>query len=505
MTLGTKIGSYAVELSDITESRLSQRIELRYQPAEPTRVQEIALITDIEEILAVGPDTIVLLNDSVSAGGWMVSAALRYAWERRACAVLAPHQAVTEAAVELAQRLNVALISTQDDVTRLGLDIAIQLGMARAGTVARIQAFTDHISHASTLSELARMISRELGGARVRIRVSGAITVDVAVADQQQSRTANADDDAAMLSVDVPQASTDVQIELLGGQVRTQDYAERTLHAAVPIVRALMYQSRLAAVSDSLPIMSMATLIGAAEIGRLDDPGEEIRAASEYVVGARYRSVCILVHNRESLGAAVHQIWQRFVPDVPLISISDGWLAFVPVEKSHAHNLNLADIRAGLSEVNLFGASVGISTQRSGPEELLDGVREAWLAARMAMPGGDGSTNAIEFSNISGHLIERLVPRQLAIRLCERLYAELLEDPAARELVEAVVTFLAAKGSVSKAAELLAVHRNTMQARIRRAEELGVDISNPQSVLSTHMLLASVLRGWDTMEADQRN
>lgn len=487
-------GSYSVELKDLTESRLAQDISVLFQPDAPTRVQELALISDIEEITAVSPDTVVLLSNAVSTGGWMVSAALRYAWERRACAVLAPAQAVTEATVELARRLNVALLTSRRDITQLGLDIAIQVGIARAGVVARVQAFSEHISQATSVGELASLISREFGGSRVQVRVSSAITVDFEERRQLADGSHSDDGEIETLSVDVSHGTVDIELVLIGTGGRTRAYAEQTLRAAAPVLRALLHESRLTAILDSLPVMSIASLIGSAAAGQLNEPALASVLREDHAVADRYRCVCILVADRESVGVAVHQIWQQVLPEVPLISIADGWLAFVPVGERGTRADSVGEIRRGFGAVRLLGVSIGASSERTGHDELLDGVREAWLAARIGAPSGVGGADVLEFSEIPARLLDRLVPPELASRLADRLFPDLLADLAAHEIIEAVVTYLAARGSVSGAAELLGVHRNTIQARIRRAEELGVPLGSPDAVLSTHMLLASVLR-----------
>ena len=252
-------GADAVELQDLTESKLAQDLTARFHPAEPTLVQGLALISDIEEITEVAPDTIVMLSNHVSAGGWMVSAALRYAWERRACAVLAPEQAVNEATVELARRLNVALLTTNRDVTQLSIDLAIQLGIARAGVMARVQAFVDEIAHAATPTALAALISREFGGAQVQLRVSGTVTLDYEEPERSAHTFTGDASDGDPVVVEIPQGVTSAELILVGTGRRTREYAEQALRAAVPIFRSLLVESRLNSILDSLPAMSIAS------------------------------------------------------------------------------------------------------------------------------------------------------------------------------------------------------------------------------------------------------
>ena len=60
-------------------------------------------------------------------------------------------------------------------------------------------------------------------------------------------------------------------------------------------------------------------------------------------------------------------------------------------------------------------------------------------------------------------------------------------------IITAVAAFLDHRGSVSLAAKSLNLHRNTLQARLNRARELGVPLDTPSELLSVH-LIAEVLR-----------
>jgi len=60
-------------------------------------------------------------------------------------------------------------------------------------------------------------------------------------------------------------------------------------------------------------------------------------------------------------------------------------------------------------------------------------------------------------------------------------------------IITAVASFLDHRGSVSLAAKSLNLHRNTLQARLNRARELGVPLDIPSEMLSVH-IIAKVLR-----------
>jgi DNA-binding PucR family transcriptional regulator len=68
-----------------------------------------------------------------------------------------------------------------------------------------------------------------------------------------------------------------------------------------------------------------------------------------------------------------------------------------------------------------------------------------------------------------------------------------MRSPDREAVVAAVAAFLDHHGSVSLAAAALDVHRNTLQARLGRARELGVPLDNPAELLSVHLIL-DVLR-----------
>ena len=488
-----------VELRDLTDSRSLGDLAVLHRSETTVRVRDIALIADIEEITAVGPDTVIVLSDRAARGGWMLSAALRYAWERRASALIVPEASITETAVQLARRLDVSLLTSRRDPTRLALDVALQIGVARAGSAARIQALADRVARADTLSTVMGMISRELGGRPVRIESSGAITIDVA---EQAAEAEPPPGEAPYVEVAVPIRARPDGPELLTASVREHegDYAKQLLRAVVPSVRALLGESRLQAIRDSLPPITITALTGSPKAGLIEDPTRGALAAFErWPISGPYVAMCILAADRERIGTAVHQIWQGHFPDVPLARIADGWLTFMPVRDEDAHARLVGKMRARFDSVRGLGLRVGISRRHLRAEQTVDSVREAWLAARLADDGSSDASGAdgsglLVFGEAPSRLLGRLLPADLAAQLAQVLLPELLADPAADEVIEAVVGYLASRGSVSGAARLLGVHRNTLQTRLRRAEELGVSLSDPDEVLPMHMLLAALTR-----------
>ncbi|XAZ32729.1 helix-turn-helix domain-containing protein [Paenarthrobacter ureafaciens] len=85
------------------------------------------------------------------------------------------------------------------------------------------------------------------------------------------------------------------------------------------------------------------------------------------------------------------------------------------------------------------------------------------------------------------------IDRDALALVAELTLPRLMASPDREAIVAAVAAFLDHRGSVSLAAAALDVHRNTLQARLGRARELGVPLDNPSQLLSVHLLL-DVLR-----------
>lgn len=470
-------------------------------PSSPVRA--LALISDLEEVSALGSDTVALLMPEVAQGGWMISAALRYAWERRACALIVPEQSFTQTVIQLARRLEVSLLTTSTDMGRLAIDTAIEIGMARAGSLGRIQNFTERVAAADDLGVALRLISEELGEVSVSVEVDGVVTAQV-LGRREDTRERSCKPREPSVTEDGPGegkvwvsvATTDSEADLLVAEIRhdVTAWAEQVLFAARPSVRALLAGERLRAARESLPLQTVAAFTG-------DGPGTGItfpeweRAMGEaaWPVRGSYVVVLILAEQPEIVGTAVHQMWREHVPASPLVRMTDGWLGFAPVKDGRARAHLVKNLRERLNGMRALRMRIGVSRQQVDPANAHLGVREAWLAARLTKVGEEAERAAItEVDQLDSRLVPLLLPADLAQQIGSLMLPELLRDPAARELIESVVAYLAHRGSISRAAESLGVHRNTLQSRLRRAEQLGVRLTDPRDVLGTHLTLEAL-------------
>lgn len=492
--------SYAVNLRDLLQARPLAQLQVKFQSGQSTRVQDLALVTEVEEVMAVRPDTVVLLANELSAGSWIVSAALHYAWERRACAVVAPSYAITAPAIEIARRLDITLIAADRDVTRLCIEMAIQLGIARAEVISHVQALAERLANEQTLSAMLELLSQELQGARVQLSVGGTVIVDVAGDAQmgaygehtreEHMRSERADPRPVSVQLIADETDTCLAVQDIGELPR--DYVEQLLRSVAPSLRALLYRSRLEAMLQSLPTVSLGAMTGVRDLSLLDAPSGAGAAVPLFPLNGQSQLVCILPEYPEVMGAMVHQIWQQHFPAIPLGAFTDGWLAIVPAAAIEAGRPLATAIRDCFTQAGVAGVAIGISRPQTERERVAESVREAWIAARVAAPRGTVAVAVMEFERITWGMLDRLLPPSLAHELLTLLAPEFLCDPQVKEMIDAVLAFLSAKGSASRAAELLQLHRNTVQARIHKAEQLGLPLSNPDQLLSTFVLLSAV-------------
>ena len=489
-------------LRDLIDSYDNRELNALYVDSSLATVRSLVVITDIEDISSVAPDTVILLTPDVAQGGWMIAAALRYAWERRACALIAPEQASNNTVIALAKRLSVSFFTTKREIIPLALELAIHIGVAGAGSLTRVQDFVEQIERASHLEDVMEITSVELGGAPVQIESLGTITV----ASPRQHHTEPSHDGdgveatAPDKSIQTSRASSpifpaSVTSDLLVTYVAEsqQNFAGQLLRAAAPTARGILLEAQLAGIRASLPLISTAALAGITSVEALTEPAvPTLIDGLKWPISGGYQAVCILTQDHESLGSAVHGIWAEETDNCPLARFQDGWIAFLPFSDQNDAESMIERLSDKFEKLHRMGLRVGVSTVHSGPDQAIESVREAWLAARVA--GEEVSDTLLRFSGIHSRLIPRIMSKALAERLLSSLYPEFTASPQSAELATAVQAYLNCHGSVSSAATELGVHRNTMQLRLRRAIELGLPLGDPSQLLPTHVILAAAYR-----------
>ncbi len=517
----TRASTGAVELRDLIGAPGLDGLEVLHLAAERGPVRDLALVTDFEEIGTVGPDTVVLLSAAGARGGWMISAALRYAWERRACALIVPEQPFTASVVDLARRLEVSLLTTRGDMTRLAIDAAIRLGTARAESAARVRSAAERLAGSADPAHAVALLSSELDDAAVWIESAGTRTFG----SSPEARAPAAAKPGVRVAVPLfprgsgaprgsggsggPSAGAS---ELLIAEVASaaRAFAEQLLADAAPVVRALLLEQQLDATRASLPVIAVTALIGSAPVAAFDPPDPSlVDAAGAPLLEGEYLAVCLVSEEPERMGALVHQLWFLAFPELPLARFDGGWFGFMPAADRERLADALQRIERGFVRAAGLPVAGGSSRVHRSRADARIAVHEAWLAARVADRGSDARTDAgaarpfIAFDRIPARLLARFVPSDLAARLVELLFPRLVADPNRDQLIDAVLAVLACRGSVQAAAARLGLHRNTVQARLQRTGELGIDLSDPELVLPVHLLLTAARRATGASETPQ--
>ena len=484
-------GTGAVLLKDLAGSRELRGLDVLHLASPMSPVRDLALLTDVEEIATVGPDTVVLLTREVARGGWVISAALRYAWERKACALIVPQQSTTSTVTELAERLDVSLLTTNGNMTKLAIDMAMQIGVARAGVLSRVQSFSERVAKETTLDGALDCVSVELAGAGVAIETAGTTAFHRGVLSTLADASETEQGTRTVVPLGLGSAPGDALVATVAGIAEAN--ARHVLEAAGPHVRALLAEARLRALQSALPVMAVSTLAGTDRVRGFDAPSvEPAGGTAPWPLGGRYVAICLIADDIDRAAPAVHHLWTERFESLPLSRFSDGWIGCVPVAGDADRRRLIADVSRRVVHSTPRLAMIGVSRERETAEDASTAVREAWLAARLADP--EGPTPVVDSERLHEHLLSRLIPEDFAVHCAEVLYPRLMADEHARELIAAVVAYLECSGSAKRTAERIGVHRNTVQSRLQRAEDLGVDLGSPTHILDTFMLLASLNR-----------
>ena len=468
-----------VDLRSLIAAYPVGKIVAHHVPDTPQVVRDVVRVTDVDDIRAVGPDSVVLLGEELSLGGWIVSVALRYAWERHAVAIVVSEATFSHTVVELARRFRVALLSTSRRIDQAAITFARQLGALEAGVLQRLDALSSRIMAATTLDQIVQEISQELDGCSVRLSIAD-VTVIAAGARRPDA-----------VEVRVPISGDDEQDFVAVVPNGQQEFARSALTRARACARVLILTQELEDISAASPLLSFAALLGMPH-GRGYTPYLDTQSPQSWPSGAPGAAVVLSVANddadtAERMGPVLSSRWRRAFPRLPLVRVQTGWFTFVPYADSADAAETTASEIAGVGMGDL-GLAVGIAHDETGttpPNQLL---RRAWLAARLAEPA-DG---IVDFSQMGIPLVQRLLRAADAQDLVTATFPRLLADPHARDVIESTVAYLDCAGSATTASALLGIHRNTIQSRLRRAAELGVPLDTPSQLLSTHLLLSAL-------------
>jgi hypothetical protein len=453
-------------------------------------IESVVLVSQLEAIQRVRPNTVVVLSAEMGSGGWLVSAALRHAWERRASAVVVAGSTYSSAVIGLAERLGITLLAAEGNPAGVALALAAEIGAALSVVDAELARFARAVAKDTTLSDVLKTISGELDGVGVSLEYDGIVLASAGIAPR---------DPAEVIKVDVGTANAAAPSALTArvpaSGVLNLRLVRSILEVAAPSVKAawLMGNSREAA--RAVPTAALAGLDqGPGSSGTVfEEDHRHLLSQLGWRRHERYTAVWFCrsggMHAPgNDLTAVLRLLWRKVAARSPLAEVDGGWLALVPAaHEAVVAQLELrlkARLQPALAELGLVA---GLSRWAEEAPPLPSTIQEARLAAVSALSAGQGTV--LGFAGLGVAAATTFVDRDAVALVAELTLPRLMASPDRDAIVAAVAAFLAHRGSVSVAAAALDVHRNTLQARLTRARELGVPLDNPSELLSVHLIL----------------
>ncbi|MCU1512033.1 MAG: hypothetical protein JWO34_1873 [Arthrobacter sp.] len=457
-------------------------------------IESVVLVTQLEAIQQVRPNTVVVLSAEMGSGGWLVSAALRHAWERRASAVVVAGSTYSSAVIGLAERLDITLLAADGDTAAVALAVAAEIGAALSVVDAQLARFARAVAKDARLGEVLTTISKELGGIGISLEYDGVVLASA-------GRTLR--EAAELITVEVRGANSTIRSTLTArvpaSGVGNLRLVRSILEVATPSVKAAWLLGDFLETARAVPTAALSLLDR--------DPGstgEAFEAKHRHLLiqlGWRReeRYVAVWIHgaamegHRPELTAVLRLLWRKVALRSPLAEVDGGWLALVPAaDRAAAARLEsriAARLRQALAELGLVA---GLSRWFEEPPALRSVVREARLAAQSA--GSKAPGTVLGFADLGVGAANTFVDMDAVALIAELTLPRLMASADRDVIIAAVASFLDHHGSVGLAAKSLGLHRNTLQGRLNRARELGVPLDTPAQLLSVHLIL-HVLRG----------
>jgi hypothetical protein len=456
-------------------------------------IESVVLVSQLEAIRQVRPNTVVVLSSEMGSGGWLVSAALRHAWERRASAVVVAGSAYASAAVGLAERLGITLLATDGEPAALALALAAEIGAALSVVDAELARVARTVAKDTTLGDVLKTISRELDAVRVSLEYDGVVLASAGMSPRETDE---------VVTVEVGGANSAVRCTFTArvptSGVHNLRLVRSILEVATPAVKAAWLLEDLLSTARAVPTAAIA--------GLDQDPdasGAEFQENHRHLLnqlgwheGVPYVAVSFrggrVQDHRPELTAVLRLLWRKVTVRSPLAEVQGGWLTLVPAGDQDASTQLETRIRTRLGPALAeLGLVAGLSRWQEDAPVLALIVREARLAAESARSTGPGTV--LGFASLGVVAATTFVDMDAVALVAELALPRLMASPDRDVIITAVAAFLDHRGSVSLAAKSLNLHRNTLQARLNRARELGVPLDIPSELLSVH-LIVKVLR-----------
>jgi hypothetical protein len=456
-------------------------------------IESVVLVSQLEAIRQVRPNTVVVLSSEMGSGGWLVSAALRHAWERRATAVVVAGSAYASAAVGLAERLGITLLATDGEPAALALALAAEIGASLSVVDAELARVARTVAKDTSLGDVLKTISRELDGVGVSLEYDGVVLASAGMPPRENDE---------VITVEVGGANSAVRGALTArvpaSGVHNLRLVRSILEVATPAVKAAWLLEELLSTARAVPAAAIAGLDQdpAASAAEFEEKHRHLLTQLGWREGETYVAVWLrsgqVQDHRPELTAVLRLLWRKVTVRSSLAEVQGGWLTLVPAGDQDASTQLETRTRTRLGPALAeLGLVAGLSRWQEDAPALALIVREARLAAQTARSTGPGTV--LGFASLGVVAATTFVDMDAVALVADLSLPRLMTSPDRDVIIAAVAAFLDHRGSVSLAAKSLNLHRNTLQARLNRARELGVPLDIPSDLLSVH-LIVKVLR-----------
>ncbi|NVM96202.1 PucR family transcriptional regulator [Arthrobacter wenxiniae] len=472
-----------------------------YAAAAKAVIDGVVIVTDLETIRRVPPNTVVVLSAHMGSGGWQVSAALRHAWERRASAVIIPYSTYAESVISLAERLDINLMAAEQDPSTVALALAAEIGAVKSVAEVDLAQFARAVTRESTVSNVLKTISYRLGTLRVTLEHDGTVLAAAGGADR----------DGVPVHVDLPAIENWVRVKLVALVPKIRGYGPdevRTfLEVAAPSVQAAWMAGEINDMAASAPTLALAELSHAVmgDAGTIDQVYPNLLATLGWHANQSYVAVWISHprHQPHRVGrtAIVRLLWRKVWARRPLAEVLGGWLSVIPVSDEEGPGWIEIRIREKIgSSLAELGFSAGTSRRQSGIDDLPAMVQEARVAAEYGIRVAPGAVTSFGQLGVGAVLA---CTDDAAVTLVAGLtLPELLSAPDRDQIIRDTLAFLDNQSSMTLAAKSLKLHRNTLQQRMNRVRDVGIHLDDPAQLLPIHIILTVLKRGLRVPDTD---
>ncbi|MBB5935501.1 hypothetical protein FHS42_002563 [Streptomyces zagrosensis] len=467
-------------------------------------VEHLVLAGTLPRLRELAPNTLVVLHGEAASGGWSLASALHTAWERHAAAVVTPRVALSRSAALLAQRLGITVLAVDRDPVEVALALAAEVAQPAAERARRVAACAELLAQQSTVRGVLGVLNAELAGVSVALLVDGGLIAGRAAALRPGRGRID-------VRVDVPGPAGHRWAELVAAVPEPSrgyaEYVPTLLRLARAPLLAASARQRIETARRTAHEQAAFRLLRESAESREAVAGAPLAAEEPLTdseppmwtseLGWRVKGVNTAMWITAPAGTRgppspeqttmLRVAWAEQLRDLPLVADQGGWLSWWNQPPGAPDEEVSKRLRALLGDVARgHGAAVGIGARRPGAAGLLRSLREAQLAAGAALADGPGAVREFSTAGVGAALAALPVGRLVAV--ADLVFPALADVRDREQIVRTVLAVLDHGGSLHQAAAQLGVHRNTVLARLKRAQELGLAYDDPAGRLAVHVL-----------------